>query len=125
MQLKPGFILCLLFFSIEAFSYTCESTDFKKPIPKTKKAAFALLKEIKRQTLVSGLIYEITVPEFKKANVEKTKILLNYLESTESNSDQRSFFKLLATASDLDSAQPKSLKQNEVCEIMEKVNQLK
>jgi hypothetical protein len=125
VQLKITLTILFSFFSVNSFAYTCNATEYKKPISKIKKEAFSVLRVVPRQTLVEGLLYELTVPELSKANIERSSMLLNYLENSEVDSNQRAFFKLLSSASELESQHPKSLKQKEVCEIMNKVNDLK
>lgn len=124
MQIKNLFFALTILFSFSAHSYECKSKKLKSEIPERTKA-YQLFREMPRQNLVEGLLFEITPKALTKENVRRGEIILSYLEATEINPDQRAFFKLLQTSTELESAKPKALKLDEVCDIMKRVNQLK
>jgi hypothetical protein len=125
MQLKNILILIPILFSLNAFSYECKSIEYKTDKLANKKSAFKLFKTAIRDDLVSGVVYELTSLNPSKINqVNKSKWLLDYLENTEVNSDQQALFSLLKSASEIDTSKPRNLEEKELCEIMNKVNQL-
>lgn len=116
--------LLLIALSFNSFAYECHVKELKRVNVKNKKKAYQIFRELNRQAIVDGLLFEITSAKFNKTNIGKSKMLLGYLENSEINTNQRSFFKLLAVSSDITTSTPKSLKLEEVCEIMDKVNKL-
>jgi hypothetical protein len=124
MQIKTILILLSISFSTNSFSYDCKVKELKLTKPDNKKAAFQELRKLNRQAAVEGLLFEITSPEIEKKKSKKAEHILSYLENSEANKNQRSFFKLLEATSDVQTTKPKALKLSEVCEIMSKVNAL-
>lgn len=109
-------------FSTQSFGYDCKSTSLKAKVSSEKKDAYQAFGKMNRQTLVEAMLFEVTGP--KKMNVKHTLWFLDYLENTEFNVDQQSFFKLIKYSSDIESDKPKKLKIAEVCDLMKKVDQL-
>jgi hypothetical protein len=124
MQIKKILILLSMLFSTNSYSYDCKVKELKLTKPNNKKAAFQELRKLNRQEVVEGLLFEITSPDAEKKKSKKAEHILNYLENSEANKNQRSFFKLLEAATDVSTSKPKVLKLAEVCEIMSKVNAL-
>lgn len=127
MQIKTFFQFILftsILFSKNTFAYDCLAKELPMKAFRNKKEAFAQLRSGPRQAVVSGALYELTAGEITKKNAKKAEVLINYLENSEVNADQRSFFKLLGVSSEITGSNPKKLKLNEVCEIMDKVNGL-
>lgn len=121
MQLK--YILTLVFFiSTQSFGYDCKAVAYKGKIAAEKKDAYQAFAKLPRQTLVEAMLFEVTTT--KKMDIKKTQWLLDYLENTEMNADQQSFFKLISYSSEIEAVKPKKLKLAEVCDIMKKVNDL-
>jgi hypothetical protein len=121
MQLK--YILPLVFFiSSQSFGYDCKTQVFKGKLAAEKKEAYQAFAKLPRQTLVEAMLFEVTTA--KKMDVKKAQWLLDYLENTEMNNDQQSFFKLISYSSEIEAVRPKKLKLTEVCDIMKKVNDL-
>ena len=125
MQIKTFLHILLTFFSLNSFGYECRVKELKLNKVENKKLAYHELRKLDRQIVVEGLLFELTSPQTtSKSKVKKTEVILSYLENSEVNSNQRSFFKLLATTSEVQSGKLKSSKLDEVCEIMGKVNEL-
>lgn len=121
MQLK--YILPLVFFiSAQSFGYDCKAVAYKGKMAAEKKEAYQAFAKLPRQALVEAMLFEVTTA--KKMNVKKAQWLLDYLENTEMNADQQSFFKLISYSSEIGAEKPKKLKLAEVCDIMKKVNDL-
>ncbi len=112
-------------FSLRSFAYECRSKELKLVKIDNKKQAFKKLRSLDRQIVVEGLLFDLTSTETTSNNsAKKIDFLLSYLENSEANKNQRSFFKLLATTSEIQTGKLKKLKLDEVCEIMTKVNEL-
>lgn len=130
MQLKnqltsSAYLFIFLFsFSFSVSAYDCKTVPLK--LSSTDKViAFKALSKMNRQQVVSGALSELTAKKFSKENAAKAELLLDYLEKTETNADQRAFFKLLQSGSEVGNEKAHALKMNEVCELMDKVNKLK
>lgn len=125
MQLK--YIFALIIFSLfgNAFGYDCKVSKLPLKSAATKKIAYKEFAKENRQSLVESLLFEITQNN-KKSTIAKKNVtwLLEYLEGTEQNPNQRAFIQLLSTTSESSSATPKKLDLTEVCDIMRKVNNL-
>lgn len=117
--------MSFLFYSLQSFSYECRSKELMLKSKENKKDKFSELRKLDRKLIVEGLLYNLTQSIVDKKSYKTTMQFINYLENSEANQNQRAFFKLLRTTSELDSGKQKSLKLTEVCEIMEKVNNLK
>lgn len=125
MQIKISLLVLVTFFSLNSFGYECRVKELKLNKVENKKRAYQELRKLDRQIVVEGLLFELTSPEVTSKNkVKKAEVILSYLENSEVNTNQRSFFKLLGTTSEVQSGKLKSLKLDEVCEIMSKVNDL-
>lgn len=125
MQVKLYFIIILTIFSLRSFAYECRSKELKLVKIESKKQVFQQLRSFDRQALVEGLLFDLTSVENSSNNsAKKIELVLSYLEESEVNINQRSFFKLLATTSEIETGKPKKLKLDEICEIMTKVNEL-
>lgn len=125
MQIKIIIFMSFLFYSLQSFSYECRSKELMLKSKENKKDKFSELRKLDRKLIVEGLLYNLTQSIVDKKSYKTTMQFINYLENSEANQNQRAFFKLLRTTSELDSGKQKSLKLTEVCEIMEKVNNLK
>ncbi|MDO9182179.1 MAG: hypothetical protein Q7U04_07210 [Bacteriovorax sp.] len=125
MQLNKLLISFIVMFSAKTFSYECKPTELKLEKLTSKKVAYQLFQKNPRKAVVDGALHElVTLDPKSKMQVKKTEWMLSYLENTELNSDQQTFFQLLQSASEIDAKTPKKLYQKELCEIMEKVNLL-
>lgn len=124
MQLKKLAFLFLFLISFSSSAYECKAVSLKFP-SKDKVIAFKALSKMSRQQVVSGALAELTAKKFSKDNASRAETLLDYLEKTEANADQRAFFKLLLSGSEVANEKAHALKMEEVCELMEKVNKLK
>jgi hypothetical protein len=114
----------LLIFSFNSLGYECRSKEIKLDKITHRKAVFKEMRLLERQSLVEGMLFDITAQNFNHSNAVKAAMILNYLINSEVNTDQRAFFKLLETSSDINGQKPKALQLNEVCDIMGKVNEL-
>ncbi len=124
--MKSFIIFSLIIFTHNLFAYECKDKELIVSKLENRKEAFLNLQKMDRQVLVEGLLFELTTKDFTKKRLKKTEILLSFLESTEAIANQRAFFKLLKTSSELEGgiSKVKSLNLKEVCEILDKVNKL-